>query len=111
LIFLEAISSGSCLFYCSETVSLLRLSFTLIGELLPYVTHSIWIGKMNHLGRFGKGSEMVLQQAIKKIKRGQTNSIIKSIYNRHKTNPQIKWKKEIKKIVGIPLPSVPGMDI
>ena len=84
---------------------------TLIGELSPYVTHSIWIGTMNHLGRFGKGSNMVLRQAIDDIKRGQTDSIIKSIYRRHKDNPMIKWKKEIKKMVGIQLAKQNGMDI
>ena len=57
---------------------------TLIGELLPYVTHSIWIGKMNHLGRFGKGSDMVLKQAINRIRQGQTDIIIKQIYQRYK---------------------------
>jgi hypothetical protein len=66
---------------------------------------------MNHLGRFGKVSDMVLQQEIKKIKRGQTNNIIKSIYRRYKDNPMIRWKKEIKKVVGIPLAEKPGMDI
>ena len=66
---------------------------------------------MNHLGRFGKGSDMVLQQAIEKIRRGQTGSIIKSIYRRYKDNPLIKWKAEIKKVVGIPLAEKPGMDI
>jgi DNA repair photolyase len=84
---------------------------TLIGELLPYITQSLWIGKMNHLGRFGKGSDMVLQQAIKAIKRGQTDSIIKSIYRWYKDDPLIRWKKEIKKIVGIPLAKQNGMDI
>ncbi len=84
---------------------------TLIGELLPYVTDSIWIGTMNHLGRFGKGSDMVLQQEIQKIKRGQTDSIINSIYQRHKGNQKIKWKSEIKKVVGIPLAEKAGMDI
>jgi DNA repair photolyase len=84
---------------------------TLIGELLPHVTQSLWIGTMNHLGRFGKGSDMVLQQAIEKIRRGQTDSIIKSIYRRYKDNPLIKWKAEIKKMVGIPLAEKPGMDI
>jgi len=83
---------------------------TLISELLPYITHSLWIGTMNHTGRFGKVSDMVLQQAIKKIKQGQTNSIIKSIYERNKDNPMIRWKAEIKKIVGIPLAEKPGMD-
>jgi len=84
---------------------------TLIKELSPYATHSIWIGTMNNLGRFEKGSDMVLQQAIKKIKRGQTDRTIKSIYRRYKNNPLIKWKKEIKKIVGIPLAPKSGMDI
>jgi DNA repair photolyase len=84
---------------------------TLISELLPSVTHSIWIGTMNHLGRFGKGSDMVLQQAIEKIRRGQTNNIIKSIYGRHKDNQLIKWKAEIKKVVGIPLAKQNGLDI
>jgi DNA repair photolyase len=83
----------------------------LIGELLPYVTHSIWVGMLNHSARFGKVSDMVLQQAIEKIKRGQTNSNIKSIYRRYKDNPMIRYKAEIKKIVGIPLAEKPGMDI
>jgi len=61
---------------------------------------TIWEG-------FGYG----LQQAIKKIKHGQTESIIKSIYGCYKDNPMIKYKAEIKEIVGIPLPKKPGMDI
>jgi hypothetical protein len=83
----------------------------LINQLSPYVTDSIWIGKMNHLGRFGKNANPVLQQEIKKIRRGQTDGIINSIYERYKDNPKIKWKAEIKKIVGIPLAGKPGMDI
>jgi len=83
----------------------------LFGDLLPYVTHSLWIGTMNHLKRFGNGSDMVLRQAIAKIRRSQTNGIIKAIYKRHKDNPLIRWKKEIKKIVGIPIPTINGLDI
>jgi DNA repair photolyase len=84
---------------------------TLISELLPYVTNAIWIGKMNHLGRFGNNGDAVLRQAIDNIKRGQTDVAIKSIYSRHRDNPMIKWKKEIKKVVGIPLTKENGMDI
>jgi hypothetical protein len=54
---------------------------------------------------------MVLQQEIEKIRRGQTDSIIKSIYRRYKDNPLIKWKAEIKKVVGIPLAEQNGLDI
>ncbi len=110
-----------CLFYAYEAGFQTSVSVepmldsanidTLIGDLLPYVTHSIWIGTMNHLGRLEKGSDMVLRRAINVIRHGQTDSIIKAIYGRHKNNPKIKWKAEIKKIVGIQLAKKPGMDI
>ena len=83
----------------------------LIGDLSPFVTHSIWIGKMNHLGRFGKVSDTVLRQAISDVKRGQTNAKIKAIYERHKDNPMIRWKEKIKKVVGIPVSTENGLDI
>jgi DNA repair photolyase len=84
---------------------------TLIGELLPYVIHSIWIGKMNHLGRFKKGTNIVLKQANNRIRQGQMDIIIKQIYERYKTNPLIRWKKEIKIVVGIPVSKINGLDI
>ena len=69
----------------------------LINDLIPYITDAIWIGTMNHTGRFGKNANLVLQQAIGKIRMGQTKSIIKAIYEHHKNNSMIKWKAEIKK--------------
>jgi DNA repair photolyase len=72
-----------------------------ISDLSPYVTHSIWIGTMNHLGRLEKHADAVLKQAINRIRQGQTDARIMEIYQRHKDNPKIRWKKEIRKIVGI----------
>jgi DNA repair photolyase len=83
----------------------------LISELSPHVTHSIWIGTMNHLGRFEKGTDMVLKQAANRIRQGQTITVIREIYNRYKDDPLIRWKKEIKKIVGIPVLKKNGLDI
>jgi DNA repair photolyase len=83
----------------------------LVEDLSPFVTHSIWIGTMNHLGRFEKGTDMVLKQATNRIRQSQTDSIIRRIYNRYKADPLIRWKKEIKKIVGIPVPKQNGLDI
>ena len=37
--------------------------------------------------------------------------IIKQIYERYKNNPMIPWKKEIKKVVGIPVSKINGLDI
>jgi hypothetical protein len=66
---------------------------------------------MSHLGRLEMGSDMVLKQDIETIHQGQTNSAIKAIYQRHKDNPMIKLKKDIKKVVGIPIPKQNGLDI
>jgi hypothetical protein len=84
---------------------------TLIGELLPHVTQSLWIGKMNHLGRFENGTDMVLKQAVNRIRQGQTDLSIKQIYQQYKGNSLIRWKKEIKKVVGMPVPKQNGLDI
>lgn len=84
---------------------------SLIADLLPFVTDALWIGKMNYVGRLNSKVSPEVQAALKVIENGQTDEIIRSIYARHEGNPKIKWKKGIKKIVGIPLAPKPGMDI
>jgi DNA repair photolyase len=83
----------------------------LISDLLPYVTDSIWIGKMNHLGRIAKSLDEDQLPALRQIEVGQTDEIIRSIYSRHKDNPKIRWKDSIKKAVGLASNPEPGMDI
>ena len=46
----------------------------LISELLPYVTDAIWIGKMNHLGRFEKNADPAMKRAIGKVRYDQADS-------------------------------------
>ena len=65
---------------------------------------------MNHLGRLEKNADPVMQKKIENIRNEQTDKAIKSIYDRHRDDPMIKWKKEIKKVVGIPLSERNGMD-
>jgi len=81
----------------------------LVSELLPFVTDAMWIGTMNHLHRIEINDEAV-EMAIRKIQAGQTEERIKAIYERLKGNQKIKWKAEIKKIVGLPQAEKPGMD-
>ena len=66
---------------------------------------------MNHLGRFEKGTDMILKQAANRVRQGQMEMIIKQIYQRLKMNPLVRWKKEIKKVVGIPVSKINGLDI
>jgi DNA repair photolyase len=84
---------------------------SLIADLLQFVTDALWIGKMNYLGRLYSKVSPEVQAALKIIENGQTDENIHAIYERHRNNPKIKWKKGIKKIVGLPLAPQPGMDI
>ena len=83
----------------------------LASDLMPYITDSFWIGEMNHIGRFSKYSDKQIQDEVSRIRAGQTPSAIRGIYNRYKHNPMIKWKNGVKKIVGLPIATVPGLDI
>ena len=73
----------------------------LTAGLQPFVTDSIWIGKMNHLTRLVKNADAQLLSAIHRIEAGQTDDIIRSIYERHKENPKIKWKSSIREVIGL----------
>jgi len=82
----------------------------LIDDLLPLVTDAIWIGKMGRIRYCVDISDKAVEKAVQVIEAGQADENIKAIYARHKDNPKIKWKGEIKKIVGLKSPEMPGMD-
>ena len=82
----------------------------LIEDLLPLVTDAIWIGKMTRIRHCVDITDDTVEKAVQRIEAGQTDEIIKAIYTRHKDNPKIKWKGDIKKIVGLKIPDRPGMD-
>jgi hypothetical protein len=42
---------------------------------------------------------------------GEKSRSIQQIYDRYKNSPMIRWKNGIKKIVGLPMATVPGLDI
>jgi len=71
----------------------------LIENLLPFVSETMWIGKMNHIGRLARFVTPKIKAALRKIEDKQSDRIIKSIWNRHKRNSQIKWKESIRKVV------------
>ena len=72
----------------------------LVADVMPHVTETIWIGKMNHLGRLAKNASAQLLTAIQGIEAGQTDAIIRAIHARHQANPVIRWKDSIRKVVG-----------
>ena len=86
----------------------------LIEIILPFVTDAIWLGKVNFLLRRLKMNGINDFETIKKaieLIEWQKDENILILYKKYKHNPKIKWKESIKKIVGIELPLVNGLDV
>lgn len=83
----------------------------MVHELQPFVTHSIWLGKMNRITeRVGDVPES-LQAGVERIEKGQDDEHIHEIYRQLRHNPLIRWKESIKTVVGLDLAAEPGLDI
>jgi DNA repair photolyase len=72
---------------------------SLVADLIPFVTETIWIGKMNHIGRISKYVDDATRNALVQLDARQSDAIIKAIYARHKDNPMIRWKDSIMRVV------------
>lgn len=86
----------------------------LINETLPYITDSIWIGKVNFLLKRLRTNKCDSQKEIKKAEElinWQNDENIKLLYNKFKENSKIKWKESIKKVVDLQIPTKKGLDI
>jgi len=85
-----------------------------IEEVMPYVTNSIWVGKMNFLLRRLKVNGFSDKETLAKatqLLEWQRDSEILKLYNRFKDHPKIKWKESIKKVVDLDIPDIKGLDI
>lgn len=69
----------------------------LVAELDPFVTETIWIGKLNYLGRIVIDCEEI-EWALNRVQKAQSNSNIMKIYARLNGHPKIEWKNSIKKV-------------
>jgi DNA repair photolyase len=85
-----------------------RDSKNIVNSLIPYVTDSIWIGKMNMPEKRIKAK---MTPNILSYIENLNDDNIKIIYNFFKENPKIKWKESIKRVVGIEIPTEPGKDM
>lgn len=77
-----------------------------ISTVRPFVTHSVWLGKMNEMKhRLTMNTELTeeLKNRANQLNDWQSDDEIKALYKTYKNDPLIRWKSDIKKIVGIPL--------
>jgi DNA repair photolyase len=83
----------------------------LFHRLTPYVTDSIWLGKMNRARNCIADRTPEVEAAIERIEANQTDDKIWTIYNALKDEPQARWKESIKEVVGLDLAEQAGLDI
>lgn len=73
---------------------------------IPYITDSIWFGKLNN---HKLNEEDAYYAGL--IQKNSSKDFIINLYKRYKHDSKVKWKESIKKVVGIEIPTKTGMDI
>ncbi|HBG20346.1 MAG TPA: hypothetical protein DDY32_14010 [Desulfobulbaceae bacterium] len=82
----------------------------MVYDLLPFVSHSIWLGKMNRIEERVTVESEAMERAVKRLADGQSDHHILRIYNELRDIDKVRWKESIKAVVGLELPSEPGLD-
>lgn len=82
----------------------------MVEELLPFVSHSIWIGKMNKIDSRVVAGDAVIASEIKRIRLEQSDEQIKCLFQELQGVEKIRWKESIKEVVGLDLATEPGLD-
>jgi hypothetical protein len=80
----------------------------LVSILSPFVTDSIWIGKLNqgaarlkHNG-FADATHL---EGLRRLEASQSDDRVKALYLRLRDDPLVKWKESIKAVVGLDMPT------
>jgi DNA repair photolyase len=85
----------------------------IIEKCIEFITDAIWIGKPNKLLQRlkvnGEDDKFTIDAANELIAVQDDNWVL-SLYQKHKDNPKIKWKSSMKKIIGIQIPTIKGLD-
>ena len=79
----------------------------------PFVTDSIWLGKINRLRNILPQNCPNDVEAIargEKLMAMQNDDAIRALYHRYSDDPKIKWKDRIKKVIGLERPTALGLD-
>jgi DNA repair photolyase len=84
---------------------------SMVRELLPYISHSIWLGKMNRIDERVKIDSEQMRLEIERIRQGQRDEKLWQLYRALKPCDKVRWKESVKEVLGIKAPSEPGLDI
>jgi DNA repair photolyase len=65
----------------------------------PFVTDTIWIGKMNRIAQRVEAETEEDKRRIQAIEEGQTDERVMEIYNTLKDEPKVAWKDSFKEVI------------
>ncbi len=82
----------------------------LFHTLKPFVTNSIWIGKMNEVRRRVAIETPEDERMVRRIEAGQTDEQVRAIYAALKRDPLVRWKESFKQVLGLRLAEEAGED-
>lgn len=90
-------TSVSCEPVLDEDIALM------VYELLPFITDTIWLGKMNFIKQRVDTSGWTEKDWVymKKVETVIKDDFIKDLYEEFKSNPTVKWKESIREIIGL----------
>lgn len=74
-----------------------------VEQILPYIADVVWIGKMNRIKPrvdTSKWTEADMAY-LKRVRAAQTDEYVRMIYKHFKSNPKVKWKDSIKRVIGL----------
>lgn len=80
----------------------------LYDELVPFITDSIWFGKLNKPDKRIDMTVPGMQERLDAILTWQTDAKVKEVYARFKDKPKVKWKESYKEVLGLPLATEAG---
>ena len=84
-------------------------SVELFRAIVPWVSDTIWIGKMNQIRtRCVGGTD---ESEIRRIEAGQTDAAVRAIYQALKYEPKVRWKESYKTVLGLALAETAGLDV
>jgi hypothetical protein len=67
-------------------------------RVVPFVTETVWIGKMNHVNRWGRATPEIAA-ACWYIRKLQCDEAILELVRRLGSHRQVRWKDSIRKVI------------
>jgi DNA repair photolyase len=86
-----------------------RHARALFNAVAPFVTDTVWIGKMNGIDYRVEPDADPL--AIQRIREGQTDHAVREVYAALRGEPKVRWKESYKQTLGLDLATEAGLDV